>query len=811
MTNQYPWYGNTTPPIASQDDPRYETPGGAQHKVDAHISQTFNIANKSVTQPKIADFAVGAYQLDQNLLPHYADIAINAKFEIVDDKIAENTLYTKVSLEKTVNPITCSGTFGSNVIVLSVPSTFAVGDLIAIAGAGTRKNNAVFYLRASTLPTSNGNITITINGVAYVISVTTSDTATTIADKIDSLGLPYTLVSKGAYVLYDTGSADPISISVNAAATGTVIINAIDNFIQYNYLRTTITGVSGNQISIQNALLRTVSGAAVKIDHTEQVRQALITAANTSYRMYFEAGTYNVFDKLDPLIGVTGIYMMGDGDATVLDCSNIVGVYTPYFFSNDIFYYTDGQAFTFNNCNSLLVENIKIVGNYQSLFILRNTSNVTFNKVTLDMLPAAKVNHTAFGVYSDAGAPAANKYKMTDCHIRAGGNGLIVLGDLANPIKDFIVDNCLFESLVSGNYGSLELAEMVKFDTKTSNIKVSNSTFVGGHLSALTIEEGCEYVDVHNNTFRNATNQFLRIGSGQTNVSCKHIDIHHNQFSTAIYAIRATSIGSGFNADDIAIRSNISVMCEVFTNLNNCRGIRLNDNKINDANLTASQSISLANCAGVEVSNNRIPNINTENIFQLYLTGCTDVAIRDNFLYTVYMTLTTNGLVVDNDILCRMNLFNNYSVDCFGNRYNKANLSTSQCLKIESTIPETDTGVYNVYFNKFYNITGLVVTIGSGLQTVNRGYNIEPTDAVISYTWNPASIASGASLASSGISVPGAVFGDIIDVVAPYSLLGLSCTAYVSNSNFVQIVLSNGTGAAVDLANGVWKLKIRKI
>ncbi|MEK4882565.1 MULTISPECIES: hypothetical protein [Paenibacillus] len=89
MTNQYPWSSNTTPPIASQDDPRYETPGGAQHKVDTHVNVTGNIADKAVTQPKIADWAVGARQINPSLLEHYGDIATNAKFEVIDEQLAD--------------------------------------------------------------------------------------------------------------------------------------------------------------------------------------------------------------------------------------------------------------------------------------------------------------------------------------------------------------------------------------------------------------------------------------------------------------------------------------------------------------------------------------------------------------------------------------------------------------------------------------------------------------------------------------------------------------------------------------------------
>lgn len=81
MTNQYPWSSNTTPPIASQDDPRYETPGGAQNKIESYVAKTHNIGDLQVTQPKIAIGAVGAFQLDPSLLPNFGDIAVQAEFE----------------------------------------------------------------------------------------------------------------------------------------------------------------------------------------------------------------------------------------------------------------------------------------------------------------------------------------------------------------------------------------------------------------------------------------------------------------------------------------------------------------------------------------------------------------------------------------------------------------------------------------------------------------------------------------------------------------------------------------------------------
>lgn len=99
-TNRYPWDPNTTPNAADQDDPRYETPGGAQAKADnaqeaaeeytnGYVNQTANFADDSVTRPKIAPGAVGATELDPSLLDYTTDIAVAAKFAQVDAQLAE--------------------------------------------------------------------------------------------------------------------------------------------------------------------------------------------------------------------------------------------------------------------------------------------------------------------------------------------------------------------------------------------------------------------------------------------------------------------------------------------------------------------------------------------------------------------------------------------------------------------------------------------------------------------------------------------------------------------------------------------------
>jgi peptidoglycan/xylan/chitin deacetylase (PgdA/CDA1 family) len=77
-------------------------------------------------------------------------------------------------------------------------------------------------------------------------------------------------------------------------------------------------------------------------------------------------------------------------------------------------------------------------------------------------------------------------------------------------------------------------------------------------------------------------------------------------------------------------------------------------------------------------------------------------------------------------------------------------------------------------------------------------------------TWDPGSLDNGAGETSVAITVTGAALGDFAMVAAPYDLQGITATAYVSAPNTVKIRLQNGTGGIIDLASGVWKVKVIK-
>jgi hypothetical protein len=83
------------------------------------------------------------------------------------------------------------------------------------------------------------------------------------------------------------------------------------------------------------------------------------------------------------------------------------------------------------------------------------------------------------------------------------------------------------------------------------------------------------------------------------------------------------------------------------------------------------------------------------------------------------------------------------------------------------------------------------------------------TQLEVTTTWNPSSIANGAEEAKE-ITVTGAALGDY--AIASFSLdvSDLQLDANVTAANTVTAVLSNNTGAAVDLASGTLSVLVFK-
>jgi len=105
-------------------------------------------------------------------------------------------------------------------------------------------------------------------------------------------------------------------------------------------------------------------------------------------------------------------------------------------------------------------------------------------------------------------------------------------------------------------------------------------------------------------------------------------------------------------------------------------------------------------------------------------------------------------------------------------------------------------------------VTGIVVNVNGVMEAWNSGW------APVGYldgsaTYDPPSIAA-AGTTTTAVTVTGAALGDFAEASFGISLGGLVATAYVSATNTVTIVLFNPTGAAIDLASGTLRARVRK-
>ena len=118
------------------------------------------------------------------------------------------------------------------------------------------------------------------------------------------------------------------------------------------------------------------------------------------------------------------------------------------------------------------------------------------------------------------------------------------------------------------------------------------------------------------------------------------------------------------------------------------------------------------------------------------------------------------------------------------------------------------------------NSTALTLTVEVAASTTVSGAALSIPAATFStfgeiclygtITWDPANLVDGAGETSNSITVTGAALGDYVVVAAPYDLQGMICSGYVSASNTVKIRVQNESGGAIDLASGVWKVKVTK-
>lgn len=123
-----------------------------------------------------------------------------------------------------------------------------------------------------------------------------------------------------------------------------------------------------------------------------------------------------------------------------------------------------------------------------------------------------------------------------------------------------------------------------------------------------------------------------------------------------------------------------------------------------------------------------------------------------------------------------------------------------------------ETSNASVVGNSEANCTTFISASTVGGSEYRANYPVSSTAAIPSQgsaTWDPASIAAGAST-STTVAVTGAAVGDYVRASFSLTLGGLVLTGYVSGANTVTVVLHNPTAGTVDLASGTVKVVVEK-
>ncbi len=94
---------------------------------------------------------------------------------------------------------------------------------------------------------------------------------------------------------------------------------------------------------------------------------------------------------------------------------------------------------------------------------------------------------------------------------------------------------------------------------------------------------------------------------------------------------------------------------------------------------------------------------------------------------------------------------------------------------------------------------------------VNLGsFSTKESDAAVTATWDPGSVANGAKV-STTVTVTGAALGDFVMVSFSLDLQEMALSGSVSATDTVEVVLGNLTGAALDLGSGTLKASVFKV
>jgi hypothetical protein len=276
-------------------------------------------------------------------------------------------------------------------------------------------------------------------------------------------------------------------------------------------------------------------------------------------------------------------------------------------------------------------------------------------------------------------------------------------------------------------------------------------------------------------------------------------------FSVAVWGNQVTNVGvvassgAGIRAqtDDVLVTGNLVENCRnalVSDESAAYRNVRIQSNLVRFASVVAGTIGIIMEGAGTNVvaDSNTVMNASTGALLR---TGPTASTMQDPQVTRNIFSGCDNNIVFDAFAGCTLDrpVFDNNVVDSgtYGILFN-GSAGTVSNIRLRN--------------NDFARAANPVV--GSVLATAASAYgNFGWLSA--SATWDPPSVANGASTATT-ISVPSAALGDTVNASFSVALGGLALVAQVSATDTVEVRLINNSGGAADLASGTVRVQVFK-
>lgn len=423
-------------------------------------------------------------------------------------------------------------------------------------------------------------------------------------------------------------------------------------------------------------------GAIDGKDITNIFNKAIEIGNKKGFKIYIPKGQYYINNKIT-ITEKNNIIIYGNSD-TVLDSTNC-----------------ENEMLSFERCNNIKVNNLKMIGKNAGSIIFNDCSNVKISDCDVTLNYKEGINASALNIQRVSGSELddCENFTIENCKITTSFLGILFQGKSNKYLKNINVNNCEF---IGKDLNISGAGELLKIDYYTENTIITNNIFKGAKSSCITCEEKSDKIIISNNVLNGNNDSVygIRTYYGQSQATSNYLDINNNlidNFDTGIV---------NEHYDNVEISNNTIINC------------RTNSLSLWNSNvkMVANNIIKGAGCllrASADFINNYIE---TTNDYCLQMINTSNCNIINNTFKNGYLNCrATENLLIKN------NCFINSSSDTLGVITVFANDSTQRNnVTIVDNIIKATNSAYGIYIANVYN--NVLLQNNSVSNTTNKLY-----------------------------------------------------------------------------------------